>query len=254
MKILLSNDDGVCSEGIRVLAEALSKRHDVCASAPDCERSAVSRGMTLFSPLRAEPYILPGLPDVPAYAVNGTPVDCVRLGLGNLFPDAKVVVSGINHGANVGTDVLYSGTVGAAHEAALLGIQAVAVSVNAFAPTHFDTAARAAVWAVDYVSEHPMPYGTVLNINVPDLPASKIRGIRKAPTSVVQYTLKFVEREDPMGRKYYWPPRGRISNAEGLDLDERWLNDGYIVCTPLTYDLTDSMSMATLDLSGFTCE
>lgn len=247
----MSNDDSVRSEGIRVLAEALSKRYDVCVSAPDCERSAVSRGMTLFCPLRAEAYTLAGLPEIPAYAVNGTPVDCVRLGLGNLFPDAKIVVSGINHGANVGTDVLYSGTVGAAHEAALLGLQAVAISINAFAPTHFETAVHAAAWAVEYVEKHPLPYGTVLNVNTPDLPLAKIRGVRKAPTSVVQYTLKYVEREDPAGRKYYWPPRGRISNSEGLDLDERWLNDSYIVVTPLTYDLTDSMSMATLDLSGF---
>ena len=251
MKILLSNDDGVRSEGLRVLAETLMERHTVCVAAPDCERSAVSRGMTLFNPLRADALTLPGLPDVPAYAVSGTPVDCVRLGLGNLFPEAKIVVSGINHGSNVGTDVLYSGTVGAAHEAALLGLQAIAISTNAFRPTHFETAARAAMWAIDYVEKHPLPFGTVLNINAPDLPFDQIRGVRKAPTSVVQYTLKYIEREDPAGRKYYWPPRGRISNAKGLDLDERWLTDGYIVFTPLTYDLTDSMSMATLELADF---
>ena len=251
MKVLLSNDDGVTANGIRALAEAVSARHEVCVSAPNCERSAVSRGMTLFSPLRADPVTLPGLPDVPAYAVSGTPVDCVRLGLGNLFPDAEIVVSGINHGSNVGTDVLYSGTVGAAHEAALLGYQAIAVSTNAFSPQHLETAAHAAVWAIDYLTAHPLPFGTLLNINAPDLPLDAIKGIKKAGTSVVQYTLAFVEREDPMGRKYYWPPRGRYGDYEGKDVDERWLNEGYIVMTPLQYDLTDAGRLAALDLTDF---
>ena len=209
MKILLSNDDGVFATGIRALATELSKQNEIYVSAPDSERSAVSRSMTLFSPLRARPVKLTDLPDVPAYAVNGTPVDCVRLGLGNLFEQPDLVISGINIGPNLGTDVLYSGTVGAAHEAALLGYQAVAVSCCAYEPKHLDTAARAAAWAIRYVGEHPMPFGTLLNVNAPDLPAEQIRGIKAVPTGVIGYTLRYVEQNDPMGKPCYWPPRSR---------------------------------------------
>jgi 5'-nucleotidase len=128
MKLLLSNDDGVFASGIRVLAETLSKTHEIYVSAPDAERSGVSRSMTLFEPLRAKPTKIEGLPEIPAYAVSGTPVDCVRLALGNLFPAPDLVVSGINLGPNLGTDVLYSGTVAAAHEAPQLGYQAIAIT------------------------------------------------------------------------------------------------------------------------------
>ena len=115
MKLLLSNDDGVFAAGIRALAHELNKSHELYVAAPDRERSAVSRAMTLSEPLRAQKTHIEGLPNVPAYAISGTPVDCVRLALGNLFPAPDIVVSGINHGPNLGTDTLYSGTVAAAH-------------------------------------------------------------------------------------------------------------------------------------------
>ena len=239
MKLLLSNDDGVSAAGIHALAEGLSKEHEVMISAPDTERSAVSRSMTLFSPLRAARVTLPGLPDIPAYAVSGTPVDCVRLGVGNLFDRPDAVISGINIGHNLGTDVLYSGTVGAAHEAALLGYQSIAVSICSTAPQHLETAVYAARWGLAYVQAHPLPFGTLLNINAPDIPLAQVKGIKPARTCVASYTLKFVEREDPFGKPYYWPPRGRHSDAGTNDCDERWAKDGYISVTPLMYDLTD---------------
>lgn len=239
MRLLLSNDDGVYAPGIRALAEGLASEYEVCVCAPDGERSAVSRSMTLFSPLRATKVQLAELPDIPAYAVSGTPVDCVRLGIGNLFEEPDIVLSGINMGQNLGTDVLYSGTVGAAHEAALLGYQAIAVSLSSFAPKHFETAVYAARWGVDYVRKHPLPYGTVLNINAPDMPLEQILGIRPAKTGIVSYEYKYVERQDPAGRPYYWPPRVRTSDADCCDSDECWLNEGYISVTPLGYDLTD---------------
>ena len=142
MKILLSNDDGVFAPGLKALANALNKDHELTVSAPDSERSAVSRSMTLFDPLRARETRIEGLPDVPAYAVSGTPVDCVRLALGNLFSEPDIVVSGINMGPNLGTDVLYSGTVAAAHEAALLGYQSIAVSCLSYHGRNIETAAR----------------------------------------------------------------------------------------------------------------
>ncbi len=251
MNLLLSNDDGVFAEGIRVLAEALCNIGTVCISAPDRERSAASRSMTLFSPLRARKTLLNGLEGVEAYAVTGTPVDCVRLGVGNLFPRPDVVVSGINHGSNLGTDALYSGTVSAAHEGALLGIQSLAVSCCGYPPVHFETAAIYAQRAVLYLLEHPLPFGTLLNVNVPDLPPEEIRGVRLAPLCVEKYALRYVERKDPMGVPYYWAPRERMTNAAGLDVDARWAKEGYAVFTPLTFDLTDRGSMAKMREEDF---
>ncbi len=249
MKLLLSNDDGVFASGIRVLAETLSKTHEIFVSAPDAERSGVSRSMTLFEPLRAKPTKIEGLPELPAYAVSGTPVDCVRLALGNLFSAPDIVVSGINLGPNLGTDVLYSGTVAAAHEAALLGYQAIAVSSLSYKGEFLETAARVAEIAVDYISEHPMDFGTLLNINVPGIPYEELKGIKVTSTCIQQYELEFIEREDPLGRKYYWPPHGRTSCSDGMDVDDRWAREGYVTVTPLMYDLTDYPRLRNMQLS-----
>jgi 5'-nucleotidase len=247
MKLLLSNDDGVFAGGIRTLAGELSKYYEIYVSAPDRERSAVSRAMTMNDPLRAHPVHLEGLPDIPVYAVSGTPVDCVRLALGNLFPAPDIVVSGINHGPNLGTDVLYSGTVAAAHEAALLGYQAIAISGLSYQGEHLGTAARVAVRAVEYLSQHPLPFGMVLNVNVPTLPFEALEGVKVTPLCVEQYALEYIEREDPFGRKYYWLPRGRCTCADGIDVDDRWAYEGYVTVTPLTYDLTHHDSLREID-------
>lgn len=251
MNILLSNDDGVFAEGIRVLAEALKPGNTLSICAPDRERSAASRSMTLYAPLRARQVELPGLEDVRAYAVTGTPVDCVRLGVGNLFEKPDIVVSGINHGGNLGTDALYSGTVAAAHEAALLGIQAVAVSCCSHAPQYLESAALYARRAADYVHAHPLPFGTLLNINVPDLPAEQIRGIKIAPLCVQQYGFTYLQRDDPSGVPYYWAPRNCLTETGALDVDRRWMLEGYAVFTPVTYDLTDWQSMKALGEADF---
>ena len=238
MKLLLSNDDGVFASGIHALATELSKTHEIMISAPDRERSAVSRAMTLMEPLRAKKVQLQGLQEIPTYSVSGTPVDCVRLALGNLFPAPDMVISGINHGPNLGTDTLYSGTVAAAHEAALLGYQAIAISGLSHKAEHQETAARIAAMAVSYVSQHPLSFGTVLNVNVPAVPFEALKGVKVTPLCVEQYTLAYVEREDPFGRKYYWTPRGCITCSTDMDVDDRWAREGYVTLTPLTYDLT----------------
>ena len=238
MKLLLSNDDGVFASGIYALAAELSKTHEIMISAPDRERSAVSRAMTLMDPIRAKKVQLHGLEQISAYAVSGTPVDCVRLALGNLFPAPDMVISGINHGPNLGTDTLYSGTVAAAHEAALLGYQAIAISGLSHKSEYQDTAARIAALAVAYVSRHPLQFGTVLNVNVPALPYEAIKGVKVTPLCVEQYTLPYVEREDPFGRKYYWTPRGCTTCSTDMDVDDRWAREGYVTLTPLTCDLT----------------
>ncbi len=247
MRILLSNDDGVFSEGIRALALALQDGNELYISAPDKQQSAASRSMTLYAPLRAKQVELPGI-DAKAYAVSGTPVDCVRLAIGNLVPPPDIVVSGVNHGPNQGTDVLYSGTVAAAHEAALLGYQAIAISVCAYHPMYMDTAARVAALCVPFMKAHPLAFGRLLNVNVPDVPFEKLKGWKKAPTCIEEYAVKYIERKDPMGVPYYWAPRERITNVCGQDVDTRWTGEGYAVLTPLMYDLTDYAALEALDL------
>ena len=210
MKILLSNDDGVFATGIRALAAELSKKNEIYVSAPDSERSAVSRAMTLFSPIRARKTTIKGLPDISAYAVSGTPVDCVRLALGNLFPKPDLVVSGINHGPNLGTDVLYSGTVAAAHEAALLGYQSIAISCRSYDAENVETAARVAAIAVEYVSAHPMAFGTLLNVNVPNLTFEELKGVKVAPLSVSNMRWSLSSAKTPWGA----PITGRRAAAQ----------------------------------------
>ena len=251
MKFLLCNDDGYLAEGIGTLAKSLLGDHEVFVAAPNRQRSAASRSMTLFDPLRVERVALPLAPDVPAYSVSGTPVYFVRLALGNLFPKPDIVLSGINHGGNLGTDTLYSGTVAAAHEAALLGHQAIAVSCMGHPPTHLDTAALVACRAAEYLLAHPLPFGVVLNINVPDLPLSALKGVRTAPLALVQYALRFEEREDPYGGRYFWAPSGqKLSDPAGQDVDERYVMDGYAVFTKLHYDLTDWQTLGILAVDG----
>jgi len=250
MKILISNDDGYLADGIGILAKTLSKQHTVCVVAPHRQRSAASRSMTLFDPLRVERVRLPLAPEVEAYSVTGMPVDCVRLGLGNLFPNADIVLSGINHGGNLGTETLYSGIVAAAHEAALLGFPAIAVSCLASRPKHPETAAEIASRLVDRILSDALPFGTVLNVNVPDLPMDELAGIKTAPLAVVDYALRFEERTDPYGGRYFWAPSGqKISDSKGQDVDERYVLEGYAVCTPLTYDLTDRKTLDRLDVT-----
>jgi 5'-nucleotidase len=181
---------------------------------------------------------LDGLAGVTAYAVSGTPVDCIRLALGNLFPKPDMIVSGINHGPNLGTDVLYSGTVAAAHEAALLGYQAIAVSNLSSAAEHMDTAARIAAYAVNYIAKYPLEFGMLLNVNVPAVRFEEIKGVKLSPLCVEDYALKYIEREDPNGETYYWTPRGCNTCSSDMDVDDRWAREGYVTLTPVTYDLT----------------
>jgi len=249
MKLLLSNDDGITAVGIRALAEELSKEHEVYISAPASQQSAVSRAMTLYDPLRADPYPLPFVEEGRAHAVTGTPVDCVRLGLGNLYADVQfdMVISGINIGPNIGTDTLYSGTVAAAHEAALLGYQAIAMSCASMTPVHMETSAKIAAWAVKYLAEHPLPFGMLMNVNVPDVPFAELAGICAVPMCRQEYQLDFIERKDPKGRAYYWPPRHRTGVFGDEMTDGQRIRAGYVTVTPIGYDLTAFDTLKTMN-------
>ena len=235
MKIMIVNDDGIDAAGLHALIGALCGAHSVFVVAPDRQRSAVSKAMTLYEPLRAERRTLAAFPRVEAYAVNGTPVDCVRLGLGNLVPRPDAVISGINIGANLGTDTLYSGTCAGAQEAALSGVPAVALSCCSFRPAHLDTAAAMAEPALELLSRCPLPFGAFYNVNVPDLPHADIRGMRGARLGLLRYPDAYEKRQDNIGRDYYWAPRDPvIENAE--DADTALVPKGYVTVTALSYN------------------
>ena len=173
MKILVSNDDGYLATGINVLTDALAEIADVVVVAPDRNRSAASNSLTLHDPLRVSKVA------ENRYRVNGTPSDCVHLALtGFLEEEPDLVVSGINHGANLGDDVIYSGTVAAAMEGRFLGYPTIAVSLVGHRLRHFDTAARVAVQLVQRLEKEPLPKEFIFNVNVPDVPLDELKGVR----------------------------------------------------------------------------
>jgi 5'-nucleotidase len=239
MRVLLTNDDGVASPGLLALTRAMKNVAETFVVAPVEERSAASHAITIHKPLRVTPAVV-GDTGVAAWATNGTPADCIVLGLLDLLaspPD--VVISGINVGANLGMDLIYSGTVSAAVEAALFGIAAVAISVAAFKDIHWDVAAAFAADLVQAVARHSLPPDTFLNVNIPNLPAAEIRGVEVTRQSSRRYVTRLERRSDPRGRDYYWIG-GSPEGEEGVPgTDTRAVAEGWISVTPLRLDMTD---------------
>ena len=236
MRILLSNDDGIQAPGLRALCRAFADAgHEVAVLAPDGQRSAASHSLTMHMPLIPRKAEMPGASC--AYAVNGTPVDCVKLGLHSLFQSPDFVVSGINHGYNLGTDVLYSGTVGAAMEASLNGFPAMAVSLGYRREDTYALAAELAVRMVDLLRAHPMPPHTVLNLNYPE--TDRALGVKAAPLKFTRYVDTYIEREHERVGKYYWLSGGIDETQEPGDDDFTWLSKGYATVTVVTSDMTD---------------
>lgn len=255
MRILIANDDGIQAEGLHALARELSKQFEVVIAAPSEQRSAASHCFTYTPPVRAEKVVLPDLPEIPAYAIYGTPVDCVRLGTSTLFEHVDMVVSGINHGSNTGTDVLHSGTIGAAMEAALSGIPAVAVSNYAGKPTDFSAAAQSARMAVNYLLKHPLPQGIFLSINSPDGPMDQTKGFYKGRICRLHYITKYEHIVSPYQQNYYFRHvTSFTTDPADADADDEMVQSGYIVLTPLKFDLTDYAAMEQLDLRAFEAE
>jgi 5'-nucleotidase len=238
MRVLLTNDDGLNSPGLLALARAMQTAADTFVVAPEHERSAASHAITLHKPLRVMQTVL-GDTGLPAWATNGTPADCVVLAVLDLLgtpPD--VVVSGINHGANLGMDLIYSGTVSGAVEAALFGIAAIAISVAAFTRIHWEPAAGFAAYLAQEVNRHGLPRDTFLNVNVPNVPAEAVQGVEITRQSSRRYVSRLEKRADPRGRDYYW----LSGSAEGGDADPgtdaRAVAEGRISVTPLRLDMT----------------
>jgi len=231
MKILISNDDGYMAEGIHALADAMSTLGDITVVAPDRNRSGASNSLTLENPLRVSKL------DSGVYRVEGT--DCVHLAITGLLDDEPdMVVAGINAGANLGDDVLYSGTVAAAIEGRFLGLPAVAISLNGHTATHYETAAWAAKKLISQLLTSSLPADTILNVNVPDLPIDKITGFESTRLGRRHKAEPVIKELDPRGRPMYWVgPAGEEEDAgPGTDFDA--VNRGAVSVTPLQIDLT----------------
>ena len=231
--VLISNDDGVGSRGIRTLAKAMTPLGHVVVVAPDRERSAVGHSLTLHKPLRVIEV------DENVYSVNGTPTDCITLAVNSILsqkPD--LVISGINRGGNLGDNVTYSGTVSAAMEGALLGIPSIAVSVVGNGRLRYDAAAAAALEIAGRVAKRGLPRDTFLNVNVPNLPQDEIQGLRVTCMGRRIFKDPVIKKEDPRGRSYYWVAGEEVVvESEGYS-DYDAVKDGCVSVTPLHLDLT----------------
>lgn len=241
MKILVCNDDGYLATGINVLAEALATIGEVVIVAPDRNHSGASNSLTLHSPLRIHRV------EEGRYFVNGTPSDCVHLALsGYLDYEPDIVVSGINHGANLGDDVIYSGTVAAAMEGRFLGLPAIAVSLVGPQASHFATAAEVALDLVRKLQIEPLPGDVILNVNVPDLPRAELQGIFAARLGFRHRSEALIREKDPQGKTIYWiGPAGPGQDA-GPGTDFAALEQGAVAVTPLKVDLTRHESLPQL--------
>lgn len=233
MKILISNDDGYLSPGLRVLADTLSTLGQVTVVAPDRDRSGASNSLTLTVPIRAH------RAENGYFRVEGTPTDCVHLAItGLLAEEPDMVVAGINHGPNLGDDIIYSGTVAAATEGRFLGLPAMAISIDAFEPAHLGTAARVAERLVGNLLSSPLGSNLILNVNVPDLPYEQIRGFAATRLGHRHKAEPVTAARDPRGRTVYWiGPAGPEQDA-GPGTDFYALRNGYVSVTPLQVDLT----------------
>jgi 5'-nucleotidase len=238
MHILLSNDDGVMAEGLWALYDRLAPHHRLTVAAPDRERSAVGHAITLHSPIRAEKISRNGATRL--YAINGTPADCIKLAVAELAetkPD--LVISGINPGANVGVNVNYSGTLAAAREAALNGIPAIAISIQASRPLHYYAAAELTARLAQKVLKHGLPPGTLLNVNMPDQPLEKLAGINFSRQGADHFKDAMEKRVDPRNRTYYWYGVYSQGIAGEAGTDSMVLAENNVSITPLHCDMTD---------------
>lgn len=238
MKILITNDDGIHSDGIYKLKLALDKIGDVLVVAPDTERSAVGHAITISDPLRVIEVEKDG--KFFGYAVNGTPADCVKIGISCLMegtPD--IVVSGINLGPNTATNIIYSGTVSAAAEGVIMGVPSMALSINSFTLKEYDYTCKLAIELVNKILANGLPEGTLLNVNVPALKEEEIEGIVITRQGKGRYEEFFDKRVDPFNRTYYWLSGKRMVLDSDNDIDDVVVIQNKVSITPVSYELTN---------------
>lgn len=239
--ILLTNDDGVRAEGLQRLRRAVSSLGKVVVVAPERQQSGASHALTLSNPLRSN------LIEKDVIAVDGTPTDCVLLAMRGLLEQRpSILVSGMNHGPNLGDDVTYSGTVAAAFEGTLLGLPSIAISVCSWDECQFDAAERFATTIAKRVLEHGLPEGTLLNVNVPSIPPEEIKGVKVTKLGKRVYRDAVVKKTDPRGRAYYWIGGQPPIWCSGEETDFEAVEEGMVSITPLQLDLTDYKSLHTV--------
>ncbi|MDQ7785819.1 MAG: 5'/3'-nucleotidase SurE [Desulfomonilaceae bacterium] len=246
--ILLTNDDGIHAEGLRYLRMAAENIGRVSVVAPEAEQSAVGHSITLYDPIKVREFSKNGA--FYGYGIGGTPADSVKLALYSLLPKPPaLVMSGINDGANLGINVLYSGTVSAATEAAILGLPAMSVSIDRKKDPPF-------AWALPHIEalgawviRHGLPRGVALNVNIPAIPPEKVRGYRLTRQGLTKFRERFERREDPRGSHYYWLTGEATADDTAEDSDVAAVRQGYVSVTPLFYDLTAHSHMEVLSCS-----
>lgn len=234
MRILLSNDDGVFAPGINALYEEIAQIADVSVVAPDRDRSAAGKSLTLTRPLRTRTL------DNGFVMVEGTPTDCVYLALKGLLKEKPdMVIAGINAGANLGDDVLYSGTVAAASEGRFLGYPAIATSlVGPGGTQRYKDAAKVVKQVVQRVIDHPLPADTILNVNIPDLPLENMKGIKVSRLGMRHQSEEMICDEDPRGKTIYWVGLAGSPRDAAPDTDFAAIDNGFVSLTPIQMDLT----------------
>lgn len=241
MRILLSNDDGCTAPGLQALRRRLEQEHDITVVAPDRNRSGASNSLTILNPLRVHRH------DARTVCVDGTPSDSVHLALHGLLDERpQMVISGINAGANLGDDTLYSGTVAAAMEGRWLGFPAIAISTDSISPRHFDTAAEVAARLIVHLERAPLPPDTILNVNVPDRPFSELQGFEVCRLGHRHRAESVTRTADPRGRTIYWINAAGEGADAGPGTDFHAVAHGRVAITPLLVDLTRHSALASL--------
>lgn len=256
LRILVSNDDGINAPGIYQLAKALSKLGRVTVVSPESERSASGHSITMHKPLRSNKVDFYGA-GIDAWSINGTPSDCVKFALEVLVrDDIDMVVSGINRGPNMGTDVLYSGTVSAAIEGAIFGKPSIAVSLCCDEYCNFENSAELTAEVCEKLYHIGIEKDIVMNVNIPNIPREEIKGIKITRLGVRRYKNSFEERKDPRGKSYYWLAGELDDTEDNEDTDTNAIKNQYISITPIKIDLTseailEKMKDLNWDLTSF---
>ena len=251
MRILISNDDGIAAEGIKALMSNLAKEHDVYVVAPDRERSAAGHSLTLHSPIRVEE-LEPQYGVKKAWVTNGTPGDCVKIAICALLKQEElpnIVISGINHGPNLGTDILYSGTVSCALEAAMLDYPSIAVSLSSMSPdpVYFDATAKFICRFLPKLKNIKFPKKCILNINTPALEEEDIAGVEITKLGTKMFTDNYDKRIDPRGKVYYWMAGELTSRHEEDGTDIAAVRANKVSITPVTFEMTNECIMPNLE-------
>jgi len=239
MRILICNDDGIFAKGLSKLAETIKKIGQITVVAPDIERSAIGHAITVRDPLRLYETTL-WESEIKGFSLTGTPADCVKFGVSMIMEEPPdLVISGINQGPNLGTDVLYSGTVSAAIEGAILGIPSMAVSLNSYEDEDYSFAAQTALNIAQKMLKYSLSPGTLLNVNVPAISRSQCKGIKVTRLGIRKYNENYIKRIDPRGKEYYWLAGDLMEKEQQDDVDITAVREGYISVTPIHYDLTN---------------